>query len=95
MTDRVGNIPVAALGGELVTAQHLEVLAAIARGENPHLIPMMRRKLVIEFRLLRPSEPPRAIRTKPGRQRSPAPRRHELTELGRTVLVELGLGVAP
>lgn len=93
MSDRVGLVPVAALGGEMVTAQHVKFLCAIARGENPAIVPMMRRKLVIEFQLLRPSEPPRAIRLKPGHRPAPKPRRHVLTPLGLTVLVELG--VAP
>lgn len=40
MTERVGNIAVAALGGEMVTAQHVKFLCAIARGENPAIVPM-------------------------------------------------------
>ena len=69
-----------------ITDQHIAVLAAIERGENPAIQPMMRRKLVIDLKLLVPAEPRRAIRLAPGRQRAPAPRRHALTELGRQVL---------
>lgn len=93
MTDRVGNIPVCALGGEMVTAAHLNVLAAIARGENPQMYPMMRDKLRHELGLIIPAAPPRPIQPKPGHQPAPRPRRHVLTPLGLTVLVELG--VAP
>lgn len=88
MTDRVGTIPVAALDGEMVTAQHVGMLAAFARGENPALAPMMRRKLVNGYKLLRPVEPPRPSRPD-GWRRPPAPRRHELTQLGLAVLAEL------
>lgn len=73
-----------------ITDQHIAILSAIARGENPSIVPMMRRKLVIDLKLLVPAEPPRAIRLTPGRQRAPAPRRHALTELGRQVLAEQG-----
>ena len=71
-----------------ITEQHIAVLAAIARGENPAIVPMMRKYLVVRLRLIAPVEPPRAVRLKPGHQRAPAPRRHALTELGRRVLEE-------
>lgn len=73
-----------------LTSKHIEVMSAIARGENPAIFPMMRKKLVVQLRLLAPVDPPRAPRTAPGRQRAPKPRRHELTELGRQVLAEHG-----
>lgn len=69
-----------------LTPKHIEVLAAIARGGNPAIAPMMRKTLVVRLRLLAPAEPPRAPRFEPGRQRAPKPRRHELTPLGRQVM---------
>lgn len=71
-----------------LTPKHIEILAAIVRGKNPPIFPMMRKKLVVQLRLLAPVEPPRSPRLTPGRKRAPNPRRHELTELGRQVLAD-------
>lgn len=71
----------------LITNHHIAALSAIERGENRELPPMMR-KYLVRHRLIVATDPPRPPRYTPGRQRAPAPRRHQLTDLGRQVLAE-------
>jgi hypothetical protein len=81
-------MPIAVLGGETITALQIEVMTAFARGENPEMHPRLRRKLVHTLRILSPVEPPNAPNL--SRRRRRALRRHELTEVGRIALEEIG-----
>lgn len=63
---------------------HIAVLEAFERGENPAIFPLMRKRLV-KLGYIVATEPPRPSRPD-GRRKTPAPRRHELTDDGRAFL---------
>lgn len=67
--------------------QHWALFERLDAGENAPIPPLMRRKLR-RMGLIVATDPPRAIRTTPGRQSAPPPRQHALTDAGRARLVE-------